>query len=59
MITAFHFQLREAVDVLDAVFGFDAGERPYVCRYHGRLKRQELVFGIIDGILTEQCPTWR
>ena len=29
MITAFHFQLREAVDVLDAVFGFDAGERPY------------------------------
>lgn len=56
---SFALGLRDAMDILDSLFGFEVGERPYECRYHGRLSRQELVFGFIEGFFIEQCPHCR
>ena len=52
----FHFRLRDAVWVLDAVFGFDDKGLPFQCRYHGRLSREDVNYGHIDGVYTELCP---
>ena len=52
-------QMREAVEVLDEVFGFDTKTHPYQCRYHGRLTRRQVFYRrfrkTVDGRLFSGC----
>ena len=52
----FYVRMRRAVWVLDPVFGFDDKGLPFQCRYHGRLSRQDVNYGDIDGVYTQLCP---
>ena len=52
----FYVRMRRAVWTLDPVFGFDDKGLPFQCRYHGRLSRQDVTYGYIDGVYTQLCP---
>ena len=52
----FYVRMRSAVWTLDAVFGFDDKGLPFQCRYHGRLSRDDVNYGHIDGVSTQLCP---
>ena len=52
----FYVRMRRAVWTLDPVFGFDDKGLPFQCRYHGRLSRQDVNYGYIDGVYTQLCP---
>ena len=51
-----NLQIHEAVDIIDSMFGFNAGERPFQCPECGRLTHEQI--GIINGIvLCRECLT--